>query len=268
MRRVASVDAAARDFSQSLVHTALYQQGSGGQGCKGNRVLRHGIWGERCANGPYRWGAVPYLNQRARAYIPVQCGLGAGGEPGEHPSLSGTVLATWLALLAGCSVAAAAARMLADWSEPGVLSRDVSTGRQGTARPLCKSRLVTVAGRRLLMRSSQLSSYEFTTASSAQSIRCKMPLISHDPSCRQYRRRQDLVKVGGRTKLHETFCPMSYIKSRQRFIYPRLNYRSCCRRIQVCLERQPHKVAVKLSAALIEGTRSPVPRSWQRHCRC
>ena len=30
----------------------------------------------------------------------------------------------------------------------------------------------------------------------------------------------------------------------------RLNYRSCCHRIQICLERQPHKVAVRLCAAL------------------
>jgi len=27
-------------------------------------------------------------------------------------------------------------------------------------------------------------------------------------------------------------------------------HRSCCRRIQICLERQPHKVAVRLCAAL------------------
>jgi len=27
-----------------------------------------------------------------------------------------------------------------------------------------------------------------------------------------------------------------------------MSYRSCCRRIQICLERQPHKVAVRLCA--------------------
>ena len=53
-----------------------------------------------------------------------------------------------------------------------------------------------------------------------------------------------------------------------------MNYCSCCRRIQICLERQPHKVAVRLSAALklteknkfleVEGTRALVPHSWRR----
>jgi len=46
--------------------------------------------------------------------------------------------------------------------------------------------------------------------------------------------------------------------------YPRLNHRSCCRRIQIYLRRQPHKVAVRLCAALkltelfeVEGARVP-----------
>jgi len=51
-------------------------------------------------------------------------------------------------------------------------------------------------------------------------------------------------------------------------VLPRLNYRSCCRGIQLYLERQLHKVAVRLCAALklteknklleVEGARAPV----------
>ena len=51
-------------------------------------------------------------------------------------------------------------------------------------------------------------------------------------------------------------------------------YRSCSRRIQTCLERQPYKVALRLCAAVklsekiklleVEGPRAPVSRSWRR----
>ena len=48
---------------------------------------------------------------------------------------------------------------------------------------------------------------------------------------------------------------LSHIKWREiihwtRFMWPQLNYTSCCCRIHlICLERQPHKVAVRLCAA-------------------
>jgi len=54
-------------------------------------------------------------------------------------------------------------------------------------------------------------------------------------------------------------------------------YRSCCRRIQICiLERRLHKIAVRLCAAVklteiirpkwleVEGARAELPHSWRR----
>jgi len=56
---------------------------------------------------------------------------------------------------------------------------------------------------------------------------------------------------------------------------PQLLSQSC--RIQICLEKQPHKIAVRLCAALeltgtikvlkVEVACAPVPHGWRRQCR-
>jgi len=78
-----------------------------------------------------------------------------------------------------------------------------------------------------------------------------------------------VASLGSGTRGHETTWNfLSHIKWREiihwtTFVFSRLNYRSCSRRIQVCLERQPHEVPVRLYAALkLTKKISPV-RDWR-----